>query len=275
MTARGCWYWLGCVFAFVVVATTARAEDAGAQADGCAPQGGSAVAVTEAVDGDTLRLADGRMVHVAGIEAVKPAGSAGTAGLAEAARSEVARLTGGQAVTLFMRGQKADRYGRFHADVALPDGTSLGVALVRAGLARVRLFPGENACVADLLAAERAARAAGIGLWSNPEFAIRRADDPSLPARSGLYALVEGRVTSVGHGRVMIFLDFGRDYRRDFTIMVPASLAGRLAMPADDFKGRRIRVRGVIEESGGPAIRLADPAEIEVLDGDRGAGGQG
>ena len=136
MVARGCWYWLGCVFAFVVVAATARAEDAGAPADGCAPQGGSAVAVAEAVDGDTLRLADGRMVHVAGIEAVKPAGSAGTAGLAEAARSEVARLTGGQAVTLFMRSEDADRYGRFHADVALPDGT-----LARRGAGSGRACP--------------------------------------------------------------------------------------------------------------------------------------
>jgi micrococcal nuclease len=67
----------------------------------------------------------------------------------------------------------------------------------------------------------------------------------------------------------MIFLDFGGDYRRDFTIMVSPPVAERLSeagLAVDEFEGRRIRVRGVIEESGGPAIRLNDPSEIEVLD---------
>jgi hypothetical protein len=67
----------------------------------------------------------------------------------------------------------------------------------------------------------------------------------------------------------MIFLDFGRDYRRDFTVMVPPAVAEALSeggRSADTFDGRRVLVRGMIEESNGPAIRLNDPAEIEVLD---------
>jgi hypothetical protein len=67
----------------------------------------------------------------------------------------------------------------------------------------------------------------------------------------------------------MVFLDFGHDIRRDFTIMVPPAVADALAVagrPVDGFARRRVRVRGVIEESNGPAIRLNDPAEIELLD---------
>ena len=67
----------------------------------------------------------------------------------------------------------------------------------------------------------------------------------------------------------MVFLDFGRVYWRDFTIMVPGKLADRFAesgFDVDDFAARRVRVRGVIEESGGPAIRIGHPIAIEVLD---------
>jgi hypothetical protein len=54
--------------------------------------------------------------------------------------------------------------------------------------------------------------------------------------------------------------------------MVSPSVVARLiaaGLSPDDFANRRVRVRGVIEESGGPAIRLNDPAEIELLDDDQ------
>ena len=52
---------------------------------------------------------------------------------------------------------------------------------------------------------------------------VKSADDPSLLMRNGLYDLVEGRVVSVGYGSRMVFLDFGRNFRTDFTVMVPKS----------------------------------------------------
>ena len=67
----------------------------------------------------------------------------------------------------------------------------------------------------------------------------------------------------------MIFVDFGRDFRHDFTVLIPMDLADRLVasgLDPDGLIGRRIRVRGVIEDAGGPAVRIHDPDEIEVLD---------
>ena len=67
----------------------------------------------------------------------------------------------------------------------------------------------------------------------------------------------------------MIFLDFGRDYRRDFTVMVSPQVAKGLTavgVSVDGLAGRRVRVRGVIEERSGPTIRLNNAAEIEVTD---------
>ena len=227
--------------------------------------------MAKVIDGDTLRLADGRTVHIAGIEAVKAASAAAsTALLVEAASRKIESLVGGAMVSVSPQPAAPDRYGRVHADVRIADGRSPGEALVMAGLARVRLFPGENPCLAKLLAAESAVRAAGRGLWALPIFAVRSADDPSLLARSGLYGLVQGRIASVGHGKRLVFLDFGPDYRSDFTIMVPTAMVGELPVPVDALKDRRIRVRGVIEESGGPAIRQGGPGDIELLDGNDG-----
>ena len=168
-------------------------------------------------------------------------------------------------------GEAADRYGRRRAYVFLADGRSVQTLLIGEGLARARWLPGEDGCFRSFLAGEKPARLALLGLWASPEYAVKSANDPSLPARNGLYDLVEGRVVSVGHGSRMIFLDFGRSIRRDFTVMVPPAVADALTaagMPADGFAGRRVVVRGMIEEAGGPAMRLNDPAEIEIMDDD-------
>jgi micrococcal nuclease len=161
-----------------------------------------------------------------------------------------------------------DRYGRIHADVVTGHGTWLQAELVAAGLALVRP-EGDTTCVHALLALEQTAREARTGLWSDSKIIAKATDQPSLLAKSGLYALVEGRVVSVGYGSRMVFLDFGRSFRTDFTVMVPKTLVPRLVeagITVESLAGRAIRVRGVIEESGGPAIRITDPLAFELLD---------
>ena len=237
--------------------------------------GETTVAVAAVIDGDTFRLADGSTIRLAGIEAPeKPLSQAADAPwpLGEAARAGLGALVVGATVGITWAGEGADRYGNRHAYVFLADGRAISALLLGEGLARARRLPGEEGCFPSFLAAEKPARLARLGLWASPEYAVKSADDPSLPARNGLYDLVEGRVVSVGHGSRMIFLDFGRSYRRDFTVMVPPAVADALTaagMPADGFAGRRVVARGLIEEAaGGPAMRLNDPAEIEIMDDD-------
>lgn len=240
-----------------------------------AGEGGCALPVTEmvrvagAIDGDTIETEDGARVRLAAIEAPKALGF-GDPAMAQAARAALDGLVAGASISLARVGAGPDRYGRVHAQGFLPDGRWLQAVLAEAGLVRIRPLEGETACVASLLAAEDSARAADRGIWKGKRHDPLNPDDPSLLARSGLYELVEGRVLSVGHGSYMIFLDFGPVYRRDFTVMIPPPVAERLAaagFPADSLEGRSVRVRGVIEESGGPAIRIHDPVAIEVLDG--------
>ncbi len=260
------------------------ASGTAAAGSGC-PDGAVAAAapvtVAEVVAGDTVRLGDGRIVRLAGIEAPRlPLGAPpGTPWpLADAAKSVLESLLAGATVTVLAPpGAEVDRYGRPHASLRLADGRDVAMALVGAGLARVRWGPGEAGCAPKLLATEGPARAAKRGLWALPDYAVRAAGDSSLAGEIGLYELVEGRPTSVGQGIRMTFIDFGHIYWRDFTIMVPDSVAKALVdagTPVRDMVGRRIRVRGVIEAAGGPAIRLWDPLQIEFVgagNGDAGA----
>ncbi|HVZ14848.1 MAG TPA: thermonuclease family protein [Bauldia sp.] len=245
----------------------------------CPSAGTAPLSVASAVDGATLRLADGSEVRLAGVEAPMrpldlPAGAPWP--IADEARERLAALVGGGDTSAAWVAAGPDRYGRRHAYV-FAGGVPVAQALLEEGLARAREYPDESACFGPFLAAEAPALVAGRGLWALSQFRPVSADDSSLAEKNGLYALVEGRIDSVGHGTRMTFLDFGRDFRRDFTVMVPQELAVELAGAGLDpasLTGKRVRVRGVLEQSGGPAIVLDDAAALVVIDkaNDTGAG---
>lgn len=221
-----------------------------------------------AFDGRTLRLADGRKIRLAGIE-VPPAAETG-----DASAAALTALVAEKDIVLKHLTPATDRYGRVIA-WAFPPGDggapSIAEALVRHGQARVAIRPGEAGCARTLLAAEAAARAAKLGLWGDPRYELRRAEIPGeVLAARGRYSLVEGRVGSVRESGGVIYVNFGRRWTEDFTVTIlkrnerQFSAAG-LAPKA--LQGRRVRVRGVVEERGGPWIEAIRPEQIEVLDG--------
>lgn len=74
------------------------------------------------------------------------------------------------------------------------------------------------------------------------------------------------RDVAVVRGRT--FLNYGEDWRSDFTVSIPARDWTRFAdagiVPAD-YQGRRIRVRGWLKSRNGPMIDITHPEQIEVL----------
>ena len=266
----------GLLAVLVSLPVSAQMEiDGNAAADvTCHLTAGEPGTVAEVVDGDTLILADGRVVRMAGVEAPKPHLAMDGANIDEFARAAHDALEGfvaGARIEIRLGEFSRDRHDRTLAQVYLGDGTWLQEAMVEAGFVRVRPFAGDFSCLGDLVKHERGARDMARGLWRSAEYSVVSAYDPSLIERKGLYVLVEGWVVSVGHGNRVDFLNFGRNWRHDFTVIVGSSLAGRFAdsgLPIDGLAEQRVRVRGVIEESGGSAIRLNDPGEIEVLGND-------
>ena len=253
----------------VGVSVVAGAADHPAAEEACASLPRETVKIAEVVDGTTLRLDGGRLLRLAGIEdpvAASPAANGRDALLAERVRSWIVQPS--PASIAMVRAGPDDRYGRLHAVLFDAGGHSLQTVLLGEGLVRVHILPGENGCLVKLLDEEQAARERTLGIWTSAEFAPRNASDPSLRQEIGLYELVEGRVDSVGVGKQAVFLNFGRRLRGDFTVIIAKQVAARLAEAGwlvDKLKARKVRVRGVIEESDGPAIRIFDPAHIELL----------
>jgi hypothetical protein len=169
--------------------------------------------------------------------------------------------------------EAADRHGRILAQVALADADGAWVQgrLVANGMLRVGPEAGEPACAEPLIAHERAARAAKIGLWAEPRFSVESANHlAALNAAIGRFAVVEGLVTRIGETASRTYIDFGRRYSEDFTIIIPRAARATFRAAGIDLKtlrGKRIRGRGVLFSSGGPAIEVRRPESIEIIQG--------
>lgn len=248
----------------------------GALAAGCdALVQGPSGRVVAVSDGDTITLDSGLVVRLVGIQAPKlPLGRAGFVAwpLGEESRTHLVDLVMDRTVTLNYGGERRDRHGRALAHLTLegPDGPIwVQQAMLQAGLARVYSFPDNRACLPALYAAEAEARAERLGMWSQPDYALRPADRPEvLLAREGEYELVEGRVLSAARAGSWVYLNFGRVWREDFTIAI--GTAGQRAF--DDagldplaLEGHLIRVRGWIESHDGPRITVTHPEQVEIL----------
>jgi micrococcal nuclease len=230
------------------------------------PRWEAPVAVTEVLAGDLLRLSDGRIVRLAGIRV--PAADAEHAeaeSFALKARAELGRLLDGQTIRLAPVASAPDRYGRIVAHIERRDGLWLQGALLEQGLAQVQTRPGEAARVAAMLALEQTARAAGRGLWAIVAFMPQEAS--ALADSTGRFRIVRGRVLRVAPTESHTYLNFGADWRADFTVRVRRSeLEGALAgTDLEGLAGRLVEVRGVVLEAGGPLIELSHPEQLQVL----------
>jgi endonuclease YncB( thermonuclease family) len=236
---------------------------------------GEAVIVSAVVDGETLTLGDGRTLKLAGVQAPRPGdGRAPAWPLAEEARDGLATLLAGQKLKLKYGRARSDRHGRVVAFLLPENGPSAQVRMVEAGLARVAPTRDARNCIDDLLAAERRARAVGRGIWADPFYAVRdAADATALERLEGSYQIVEGTVVDAVAIRGRMYLNFGDDWHKDFTVTVaPGDVklfnAGPWAALMADIsaiKGLRLRVRGAISRFNGPDITVTVPEQIELL----------
>lgn len=236
------------------------------------PEPGGTHTVTRVLDVETLLLDDGRQVRLIG--ALGPRSWAeGVANRPEPALAAVQDLVQGRAVELGYGGRRVDRYGRRLAHVfALVGAEKIWVQarLIEGGHARVYALPGSDECLTELLAKEQLARQSDLGLWSLPDNRVQSADKVrELMQRAGQFAIVEGRVRHVAVRALRTYLNFGDDWRRDFTVSIATKLTRgneRASAFLRSLEGRSVRVRGWVQRRNGPLIEASSLAEIEPLD---------
>ena len=242
----------------VLVAAASPADAAGCSFE---PRGEGRVAAV--IDARSFRLQDGREVRLAGIEPVtrEKASSA----------SALSAVIAGRAVTLHGEDDTPDRYGRQPAFVYLEGSNTLVQSLLLAqGDALVSATVADKDCAGILNAAEAEARRAKRGTWAELA-AIKNAESPGdILAGIGRFTVVEGRVLSVRQAGATTYLNFGRNWTRDFAVTISRRAAAALEAAGIGLKSlenRRIRVRGWVETRGGPRIEVLRVGQIEMLGG--------
>jgi len=228
------------------------------------------VAIT---DGHALRveksgaivLTSNQTIHLEGIRLPDGRFDRAPQDFAERALAEINLLAHTGVLTLRVIPPVRDRYGRLRAQV-FSHADWLQEELLSQGLARVALAPDRTECASELYAAEDRARRARRGLWSVGAYAIRAPDDmwPDI----GTFQIVEGKVLNASTKNGRAYLNFGSDWRRDFTVTVdPDDMINfrRTGVDPLSYVGQTIRVRGWVQSLHGPEIEVANPQSIEVV----------
>jgi hypothetical protein len=232
----------GLIFSVAVLAAIAAPP---ARAD-CPPPAVAAVAVDGPADG-TIRLADGRVLRLAGVE------------LSDDGRRALPGLVRRGALTVRPVG-RPDRWGRQPAHVDRIEETLLLRGLGHAAR------QAEGACLAPLLAAEAKARAARAGVWSDDGYMPGVRDGPALTGRLGQHIVAEGSVVSARTVRGRVYLNFARYWKSGLSLIIAEKdwpmFAG--GAPAGFFVGKRLRARGRLEWRSGPAVLAGPDDRIEL-----------
>ncbi|KUO55599.1 MAG: hypothetical protein APF80_15600 [Alphaproteobacteria bacterium BRH_c36] len=260
----------------------------------CADRTAISFPVRSITDSENVLLDDGREYNIGIL----------TAGLDdEAARSALQDLVGGRSISIFspQKGEPigVDRYGRLRGDAMVPatrgkERFSLQESLVARGLARVTFDRPLVCSLQALLKAEEEARRRKLGHWASGLFSVLDANDAAaVAAHIGQFAIVEGQLRRTSKSRKGLYLNFGRNWRSDVTIFVPARLlnprqtksqrggrrpGGLTAPPFSKKAGNtisnlglklralpRLRARGWLDHRAGPMIEIHNLEQIEKL----------
>jgi endonuclease YncB( thermonuclease family) len=216
--------------------------------------------VADVIDVRTLRLSDGNVIRLAGIEPI--ANSSGPT-------NDLFALASGRDVTLYGESDMPDRYGRQPAFVFVdPAAPSLQAQLLANGAALASGAISDKACAAELAAAEGLARRLKRGIWAQTNV-IKNAESPGdILADVGRFGVVEGRVLSVRQAGTVTYVNFGRRWTEDFAVTVSRRMIAAFETAGIMLKSlerRHIRVRGWIERRGGPRIEALGVWQIEVV----------
>jgi endonuclease YncB( thermonuclease family) len=230
----------------------------------CPTAGTRVVGFSRAVDGGGFLTADGEEIRLSGVLAPGAGGETAPAGTEDAARDSLTAALRDKTISLTPVEQSSDRYGRALAQV-FADGVWVQAALLRTGDVRAAPDLASAPCAKALLAAEAEARDGRLANWRGG-FRVRDPDD--IANRTGTFQIVEATVTTASVTRGRAYINFGADYRTDFTVTVDPDDMKTFRQAKFDVRtlaGKRIRVRGWVEFYNGPEITITTPAAIEVL----------
>lgn len=230
------------------------------------------VRVDKVIDGQSVLMNDGRIVRLLGIDYPTMAGDTegGPAIAGKAALEQL--LPTGKEVMLYQNKNREhgrmNRMGHTLAHLVIKDrGEWVNGTLVARGIAWAVTDAANPAMADQLYALEAKARAGKKGLWAQGSpFGLLTAD--TAAQGNGTFRVVEGTVNRAATSKNNLYLNFGSDWKKDFTVMITPDIRKALARKGYDLmglSGQKIRVRGWLREWNGPFMELETPERIEIL----------
>lgn len=138
-------------------------------------------------------------------------------------------------------------------------------ALLNQGLARVYTSPNAPEMHDQMLEIENNARNAKLGMWTDISFYPVLKPETASEAM-GQLAIIEGKVEKTASVKNNVYLNFGKDWKTDFTIMITPAIRKKLARQGIDplnLAHQTLRVRGYVRQYNGPLIELEAPEHLE------------
>jgi micrococcal nuclease len=218
------------------------------------------VRVVQVVDGDSLRLSDGREVRLIGFNAPEfGKDGAPDQPLAREARAQLAQLVEHQEVRLQLDAERHDRYRRTLAHVFLSDGRSAAEILLRRGLGFNIAYPPNLLRLEEYRTAEMDARREKRGVWNHTYYVARSAIQ--LTRDDTGFRLIEGQVRRLGKRRDMYYLDLSDRV----SLAIPRRDWHYFGGDPQRFVGKHVVARGWISaHKNWLHLRLSHPSMVEI-----------
>lgn len=226
--------------------------------------------VVDVLAPNTVQLSNGQIIRLAGLHF--PDYTARETGpFALTALKILKDMLNGKKVDIYQtpnsKKGRQNRMGQQIAHLLVTDGQLWvqGTAL-SLGLAQVQTSQRNPEMSALMYAHEKEARKDKIGIWES-EGNILSPDEANRHLNS--FQIVEGKIESVALKKNRLYINFGKNWRDDFTVSIaPADqrLFSQAGLDPLQWGGKRIRVRGWLDEYNGPYIEVNHPQAIEILD---------
>ena len=226
---------------------------------GCKNNG--SLSVKEVIDGDSLRLANGKEVRLLGIDAPEYNHPGG-----DMARDFLEKLVLNKGIRLVSDTEDRDKYGRLLRYVYAGD-TFVNGEMLAKGYAFTMLYSSSQEYKNKLLALENEARRAKHGLWAFYP-GTETVSWQDAPAYIGRRATVEGKVVRSYNSGKACFLNFHEDFKTHFSRVIFSQDFSKFPSPPEKlYLNKNVRVTGLVKlYKGAPEIVVTGPEQIKVVD---------
>ncbi|WP_120498531.1 thermonuclease family protein [Kiloniella sp. EL199] len=227
------------------------------------------VKVTAITSAHHLRLADDKIIKLAGLLLPTPQDCerlTAVCPVVEQLTRYLETTLGQQQVYIASNSLSLDRNDRLLTQVKNREGHWIQKEILEKGYGRVMTTTATSADLKEMLRIENQARQSQSGIWRLKAFQVLQTDN--LNNKTDRFQIIEGTIQKTAEVRGTIYLNFGQDWRKDFTIKLEKNQRLSFTNKGKDLLdmiGKRVRIRGWLFWENGPMISLYRPEQLEFL----------